>query len=138
MLIPDVNVLVAAYRDVAAHHMTARSWLESALSGPEPVGVTDAVLAGVVRVVTNPRIFSPPTTTASALEQMSDVRGAAQVVRPGRGWWSIFLRLCEQADARGPLVADAAHAATVIEAGATWVTFDRDFARFPGLSWRTP
>jgi toxin-antitoxin system PIN domain toxin len=138
MLIPDVNVLVAAYRDVAEHHEQARPWLESALSGPEPVGVTDAVLAGVVRVVTNPRIFRPPTATARAVEQMSDVRSATQLVRPGRGWWSIFARLCEQVGARGPLVADAAHAATAIEAGATWVTFDRDFARFPGLRWRTP
>lgn len=138
MLIPDVNVLVAAYRDTATHHEQARAWLESALSGPEPVGVTDSVLAGVVRVVTNRRIFAPPTTTATAVAQMEDVRAAAQVVRPGRGWWAIFVRLCEQADARGPLVAAAAHAATAIEAGAVWVTFDRDFARFPGLRWQTP
>lgn len=138
MLIPDVNVLVAAYRDASVHHAAARSWFESAMSGPEPVGVTDAVLAGVVRVLTHPRIFSPPTPTPTALEQMRDVREAAHVVRPGRSWWSVFVRLCAEADARGSLVADAAHAATAIEAGATWVTFDRDFARFPGLRWQTP
>ena len=138
MLIPDVNVLVAAYRDAAEDHEKARPWLESTLSGPEPVGVTDAVLTGVVRIVTNPRIFRPPTSTALAVEQMSTVRSATQLVRPGRGWWSIFAQLSEQAGARGPLVADAAHAATAIEAGATWVTLDRDFARFPGLRWQTP
>ncbi len=138
MLIPDVNVLVAAYRDTADGHAPARSWLEAALSGPEAVGVTDAVLSGVVRVVTNPRIFRPPTSTPVAIEQMSAVRSAAQLVRPGRTWWSIFGDLCDQASVRGPLVADAAHAATAIEAGATWVTFDRGFARFPGLRWRTP
>jgi toxin-antitoxin system PIN domain toxin len=138
MLIPDVNVLVAAYRDTAERHAVARSWLESALSGPEPVGVTDTVLAGAVRILTSPRIFRPPTSTPVAMEQMSTVRSAAQLIRPGRGWWSIFVQLCDQAGARGPLVADAAHAATAIEAGATWVTFDRDFARFPGLRWQTP
>lgn len=138
MLMPDVNVLVTAFRDTAERHVDARAWLESALNGPEPVGVTDAVLAGTVRILTNGRIFRPPTPTAQAIEQMSAVRSATEQVRPGRSWWSIFARLCEEVGARGPLVADAAHAATAMEAGATWVTFDRDFARFQGLRWRTP
>lgn len=138
MLVPDVNVLVAAYRSDHADHDIARSWLQTATAGVETVGLTDSVLAAVVRIVTNPRIFRTPTPRAEVLEELGTLREAAQVVRPGRSWWSIFARLCEQADARGPLVADAAHAATAIEAGATWVTFDRDFARFPGLRWRTP
>jgi len=29
-------------------------------------------------------------------------------------------------------------APSAIEAGSTWVTLDRDFARFPGLDWRVP
>lgn len=36
------------------------------------------------------------------------------------------------------LVSDASHAATAIEAGATWVSFDRDFARSAELTWRVP
>jgi hypothetical protein len=35
-------------------------------------------------------------------------------------------------------VADAYLAALAIEAGAEWITTDRDFARFPGLRWRHP
>lgn len=138
MFMPDVNVLVDAHREATEGHEAARSWLESALSGPEPVGVSDAVLAGTVRILTNRRIFHPPTPTAQAIEQMSAVRAAAHDVRPGRAWWSIFIGLCEAVGAKGPLISDVAHAATAIEAGATWVTFDRDFARFPGLRWRTP
>ncbi|WP_169053857.1 hypothetical protein [Agromyces sp. H66] len=28
--------------------------------------------------------------------------------------------------------------AIAIEHGATWITLDRDFARFPGLRWEVP
>ncbi|SDV00224.1 toxin-antitoxin system PIN domain toxin [Microlunatus sagamiharensis] len=138
MLIPDVNVLVAALRSDHEHHDVARSWLQSAVAGVEPVGVTESVLAAVVRVVTNPRIFRTPTPAVQILGELERLRAVTQVVRPGRSWWSVFRELCVQSSARGPLVSDAAHAATAIEAGATWVTFDRHFARFPGLRWQTP
>ena len=52
--------------------------------------------------------------------------------------WELVARLCREADARGNLVADAQHAAVAIENGATWVSLDRDFARFPGLRWVVP
>ena len=46
--------------------------------------------------------------------------------------------LLADAQARGPLVSDAALAALAIEHGATLCTTDRDFARFPGLRWKNP
>lgn len=138
MLIPDVNVLVAAYRSDHEHHGIARSWLQSAVAGVEPLGLTESVLAAVVRIVTHPRIFRTPTPAVEIFTELERLRAVAHVVRPGRTWWSVFRDLCVQSSTRGPLVSDAAHAATAIEAGATWVTFDRDFARFPGLRWQTP
>ena len=138
MLIPDVDVLVAAYRVDHEVHEVASSWLQSATSGVEVVGVTDDVLAAVVRIVTHPRVFRTPTPLARIFGQLDRLREQTQTVRPGRSWWSVFSALCDQAQARGALVSDAAHAATAIEAGATWVTFDRGFARFPGLRWQTP
>jgi uncharacterized protein len=36
---------------------------------------------------------------------------------------------------RGPRVSDGWFAALAIEHGCTFVTFDRDFACFPGLRW---
>ena len=38
----------------------------------------------------------------------------------------------------GKLLADAYHAATALEHGCEWYTFDGDFARFPDLRWRHP
>jgi predicted nucleic acid-binding protein len=46
--------------------------------------------------------------------------------------------LCIDTDARGPRLTDAWFAALAIEFGCTWITVDRDFARFPGLTWRLP
>jgi uncharacterized protein len=138
MLIPDVNVLVAAFRSDHEHHDVARSWLQSAVASVEPIGVTESVLSAVVRIVTDPRIFRTPTPAAEILDELERLRTVAHVIRPGRTWWPVFRQLCLLSSARGPLVSDAAHATTAIEAGATWVTFDRGFARFPGLRWQTP
>ena len=138
MWIPDVNVLVAAYRTDHDHHEVARTWLQSAMAAVEPVGLTESVLSAVVRIVTDPRIFRVPTAPEQAFVELDRLLERSHLVRPGRTWWSIFRNLCVEASARGALVADAAHAATAIEAGATWVTFDRDFARFPRLRWQTP
>lgn len=137
---PDVNVLVAAHRTDAPQHQVARAWLEDTLTRGIAVGLSEAVTTGFVRVVTHPRIFLDPTPLAEALEQCDRLYRADRVVQvaPGKSHWSLFVRLCEEADARGNLVADAAHAATALEAGATWMSFDHDFARFPGLSWRPP
>ena len=52
--------------------------------------------------------------------------------------WTIFRDLCVKTGTRGPRVSDAWFAALAIEHGCTWITFDRDYARFDGLEWREP
>ena len=140
MIIPDVNVLVGAFRVDAPDHDRLRAWLEAAVVGVEDLGLTDAVLTGTVRVLTHPRVFVQPTPLARALEQVAALHAADGVVRvtPTPRHWEVLEQLCRAADARGNLVADAAHAAVAIEHGALWVTLDRDFARFPGLRWAPP
>jgi toxin-antitoxin system PIN domain toxin len=140
MLMPDVNVLVGAYRTDVEHHVALKTWLETAVSAGESVGISDAVASGFVRVVTHPRVFAVPTPLETSLAQMRSLLAASGVLRvtPSDGYWDVFDRLCVRADARGNLVADAAHAAVAIQTGATWITLDRDFARFEGLKWRSP
>ncbi|WP_460517560.1 TA system VapC family ribonuclease toxin [Humibacter antri] len=136
----DVNVLVGAYRTGTQHHDELAEWLENAVNAPAPLGLTDAVLAGFVRVVTHPRIFEVPTPLSLALAQASALRDASgtAVVLPGASAWSIFVGLCANGNAKGNLVADCMHAAVAIEAGATWVTLDRDFTRFQELTVESP
>ena len=60
------------------------------------------------------------------------------IVEPGERHWSILRRLCFETEIRGPRVTDAWFAALAIEHACTWITYDRDFARFPGLNWQEP
>jgi toxin-antitoxin system PIN domain toxin len=140
VIVPDVNVLLYAARDDTTDHEAYRRWLVDALHGPEAVGLSELVLSAVVRVLTNPRVFDPPMPLPDALAYVDALRAQPRAValRPGERHWALFTELCRTGDARGNLVADAYHAALVVEAGGVLVTTDRDFARFPGLRWRHP
>ncbi len=140
MLLPDVNVLVHAFRPDASEHKISKAWLEGVVNGEAAYGCSDHVLSGFLRTVTHPRIFAKPDSLADAVAFADVLRSQPQCVRvaPGPSHWSIFSRLCEQAGAKGNLVLDAFFAAMAIESGCEWVTFDRDFSRFPGLRWRHP
>jgi hypothetical protein len=124
----------------APEHAAYRDWLRGAIDGDEAFGVSDLVLSGFVRVVTHPRIFSPPEPLEAALGFASGLKSRANVVpvAPGGRHWSIFERLCREGGVRGSLVADAYLAALAIESGSEWITADRDYSRFPGLRWRHP
>lgn len=140
MILTDVNVLVYAHRQDAAEHSAYRSWLESAINSDQAYGLSDVVLSGFLRVVTHPRVFAAASPLADALKfvQQLRVRPNAVLIQPGPRHWEIFERLCKSASARGNLVADAFLAALAIESGSEWITTDRDFSRFPGLTWRHP
>jgi uncharacterized protein len=140
MLLADVNVLVYAHRPESRQHEEYRAWLSAGLSGPEPFGVSELVLSGFLRIVTHHRVYIEPTPTDVALAFCAAVLDApASVpVRPGPRHWSLFAGLCSAVGAKGNVIPDAFHAALAIEHGATWMTTDRGFARFPGLRWAVP
>ena len=140
MIVPDVNVLLYAFRDDLPAHEDYRGWLVDRLVGEEAVALPGSVLAGFMRVVTHPMIFSPPTPPHEAAAFIEALRAAPSAVTPSLSASHIdtFLRLCSRANAKGSLVADAYLAAVAVELDAVLMTTDRDFARFPGLRWRHP
>jgi toxin-antitoxin system PIN domain toxin len=140
MILPDVNVLVYAHREDSPNHRAYREWLESAINSDQAYGITDIVLSGFLRVVTHPRVFNPPSTIEQALAFVHNVRNQPNcvIIRPGPRHWAIFEELCRAANVKGNLVPDAFLAALAIESGSEWITTDRDYSRFPGLSWRHP
>jgi toxin-antitoxin system PIN domain toxin len=104
----------------------------------EPFALSDVVLSGFLRIVTNARILDPPTpmdTAVAFCERLVDWPRSS-FIAPSRRHWDVFVSLCK--DINGPLVADACIAALAIERGCELVTTDSDFARFPGLRWRHP
>jgi toxin-antitoxin system PIN domain toxin len=136
----DVNVLVAAHREDAVHHDTCHVWLGSQIHGSADFGVCPQVLSGVIRVETHPQIYQPPTPLDNVLGfvRMLLERPNRVLIEPGPEHWTIFCELCRKSKATGNLVQDAWYAALAIEAGCTWITLDRDYARFEGLRWREP
>ena len=140
MLVPDVNVLVYAHRADASDHKRHLTWLEGLINDDAAYGVVDLVLSGFIRIVTHPRVFSPPSALDDALAFVDALRLRPNcvTVTPGPRHWDLFVSLCRRAGAKGNLVPDAYLAALAIESGSEWVTTDRGFARFPGLRWRHP
>jgi len=137
---PDVNVLVGALHEESPDHERLAEWMEDTINGDFPLSLSSLVVGGLVRVVTNPRIFAHPMTTDMILTtcEMMLGSGGAVIAYPGQRHFSIFSSLCRAVSARGNLVSDAQYAALAIETNATWVSFDEDFARFPGLKWEKP
>ena len=132
---PDVNVLVSAFREDAVHHERCRRWLVEALSGRDRVGLFELVLSGVLRVLTHPRIFHPPTPGAAAIAFVDALlaQPASMALRPGGAHWRIFRGMSETLQLRGNRIPDAYHAALAIEHGCEWVTLDRGFSAYSGL-----
>lgn len=140
MILPDVNILVFAHRADLPDHTAYKDWLHNLINGKQAFGISDIVLSGFIRVVTHPRIFTPPSTIPQALIFTEELRARSNFVNinPGPRHWEIFTKLCRSSNVKGNLVADAYLAAIAIESGSEWVTTDRDFSRFPGLRWRHP
>jgi toxin-antitoxin system PIN domain toxin len=140
VILPDVNVLVYAHREDAPDHAAYREWLEIIINSDQAYGMADLVLSGFLRVVTHPRVFERPSGLDQALAFITDVRTQPNcvLIRPGPRHWAIFERLCKAVNAKGNLVPDAYLAALAIESGSEWITTDRDYSRFPQLSWRHP
>ena len=140
MILPDVNVLIYAYRADSPDHLRYKTWLESVINGPSAYGVAPQVVGSVVRICTHPRIFAVPDQCVDVLRFGRTLleQPNATIVTPGGRHWSIFESLCDDAKATGNLVQDAWLAALAIESGCEWISTDRDYARFPGLMWRAP
>ncbi|MBN8995760.1 MAG: type II toxin-antitoxin system VapC family toxin [Rhizobiales bacterium] len=140
MILPDVNVLVHAFRKEAPEHPLCNSWLNAALQALEPFGISPLALSAVVRITSNTRTLPYPSTFEEIFRFTDYLTSQphCRLVTPGERHWDIFRRLCIETNTRGPRVTDAWYAALAIEAGATFVTLDRDLARFPGLRWEKP
>lgn len=140
MILPDVNVLVCAFRSDAKDHSSHRVWLQGVIDGPSVYGISPQVLASLIRICTHRRIFVRPSSLTEAFEFCRILTSPphCSLVVPGPRHWEIFKGLCASASAVGNLVQDAWFAALAIESGCEWITTDRDYARFEGLKSRPP
>jgi toxin-antitoxin system PIN domain toxin len=140
MVVVDANVLLYAVDRASAHHERAVSWLDSALIGAEAVGLAWVALLAFVRIATSPAVFPKPLMTDEAMAQVEAwlASPAAVVAEPTTRHSSLLRGLLRDTGTAGNLTTDAHLAALAVEHGAEIVSYDRDFARFPGVRHRLP
>ena len=140
MILPDVNILVNAFRKDVAHHQLCRSWLDRTVLGVSRFGISPLSLNALVRITTNARAFKTPSSIEDAIGFCNDIleQTHCQLVEPGERHWGTFCQLCIDTKTTGPLVTDAWYAALAIEWDCEWITLDGDYARVPGLKWQRP
>jgi toxin-antitoxin system PIN domain toxin len=133
---PDVNVLVAASRSDHPHHRVAHAWLTAAAAAASTGGslvLLPMVLAGLVRLVTSPKIFQVPTPVEDAVAFVDALLAVQGVRVPTLGpEWPRLRQLCLDKQLKGNAVPDAWIAAATIHLGEHLVSFDRDFKKLIG------
>lgn len=140
MKLVDANVLLYAVNVDTEHHERSRTWLDGSLSGRATVGFAWISLLAFVRLSTKAGLFPAPLTTADALDRVDAWLGVgpAVLLHPGPEHARLLRSMLSTTGAAGNLVNDAHLAALATEHKATIVSFDDDFARFPGVRWERP
>ena len=140
MKIVDLNVLLYAINSSAKHHKKARCCWEAALGNDEPVGLAWTVILGFLRLTTRPSIFPRPLDVGEACKWVERwlARPNVRIVQESDEHMRFLRGLLEETGAAGNLTSDAHLAALALSHGATLVSFDNDFARFPRLRWINP
>jgi uncharacterized protein len=136
----DANVLLYAVNESDDKHERSRAWLDGALNGQTPVGFAWITLLAFVRLSTKVGLFPSPLAVDEALDRVQDwtAQPPSVVLEPTTRHLAVLAGLLQEVGAGGNLVNDAHLAALAVEHGATIITYDTDFGRFPGVESRPP
>jgi len=141
MIAVDTNLLVYGHREDSPWHDAAYKRIAELAEGRAPWAIPWPCLHEFIAVVTHPRIYSPPTPLAGALDQVEAWLESPSLVllAETEGYWPELRNLLEQGRIAGAQVHDARVAAICLVHGVRelW-TVDRDFGRFPTLIIRNP
>ncbi len=140
MKVIDLNILIYAVNADAPNHEKARIWWENSLSETETIGLSWSVLLGFLRITTNPRIMPIPIAYRQAIDTVDNwlKQAPVQLVTPTDRHWTILKQLLGHLGTAANITTDSHLAALAIERGATLISTDPDFARFPNLKWDNP
>jgi toxin-antitoxin system PIN domain toxin len=140
VILVDASLLLYAYNTSAPEHVAARDWWSARLDSPGLVGLAWVTILAFLRITTSPRVYPRPFSGAHARRQV-DLwleRSQVRILQPGERHWPILRELLATSQSTGPLTTDAHLAALALEHGASLCSTDRDFTRFPGLTWENP
>jgi len=136
----DANVLIYAFRRDSPQHGACYTWLSKTLSSGESVAVPSWVELTVLRINTLPSLGDLAAAPEEVFAFLYGLRTqpSYQLVEPGANHLAILESLCQSQNLRGNDLNDAFLAALALERGATLISTDQGFGRFPGLRWLNP
>ncbi len=141
MIALDTNLLVYAHRAESQFHARAAECLRSLAEGRAAWAIPWPCLHEFSAVVTNTRIFSPPSAPRVAIQTIEAwlASPTLQLLAETAEHWATLSTLCGASDIAGARIHDARIAALCLEHGVRelW-SADRDFERFPAIHVRNP
>ena len=132
----DVNVLLAMVAERHVHHVRCVNWWKHRQDN-SPVLICREVQAALLRLLSNTTVMGPDVLTLSQAWSVYALLlkdgGFSRVIEP-RGLDSRWEHLCRPFKHAPKVAMDAYLAAFAISGGFTFVTLDRAFTPFDGLS----
>lgn len=126
-------MLIAAAREDHSTHAAAKAWLTQAAldahNGDCKIALPMVVVSGFVRLVTHPKIMSPPNTPDEALAYINALLDVLQITVSEVRTWEPFQALIARQQLAGNDIPDAWLASYAEATGATVVTFDKGFKK---------
>ncbi len=130
----DTNVLVRARFEAAPRHVPARRWMQEVADGGEALRISRQVLREYLATVTRPQGWSPPLAIDTALQHVSVLETAFEILEDGPRVTRTLTALCREVPVAGKQIHDANIVATMLAHGESrLLTFNPgDFRRYDG------
>jgi toxin-antitoxin system PIN domain toxin len=137
----DSNILIYAHREESPFHAAALACMVELAESRAAWAIPWPCVHEFLAIVTNPRVYTPPSPLAVALDAMDAwLRSpSAVLLAEGPTHWPTLRRMLVAGQIAGGRVHDARIAALCIQHGVRelWSS-DRDFSRFPDLATANP
>lgn len=137
----DTNILVYSYRDELPEHEAAWTCMRSLSESHATWAIPWPCIHEFLGVVTNPKIFRPPSPMEHAIAQIDAWLESPSLTLIGEttAHWLYLRQILTAANIVGPKIHDARIAAICRQHGvSTLFSVDRDFSRFPELRTVNP
>jgi toxin-antitoxin system PIN domain toxin len=137
----DTNILIYAHRTDSPFHAAAARRIRELAEGSGAWAIPWPCVHELLAIVTNPRIYDPPTEVAIALDYVDALLQSPGLILLAETdiHWKSLSALIAAGRIAGGRVHDARIAAICIQHGVRdlW-SADRDFSRFPELTVVNP
>jgi toxin-antitoxin system PIN domain toxin len=137
----DTNILVYVHRKESPWHNASVDRLRILAESGSPWAIPWPCIHEFLAIVTHPKVYSPPTPLAHALQQVDDwlESPALQVIGEITGYWSVLKAAMLSGRVLGAMAHDARIFAVCRQHGVkTLWSADRDMTRFAGIRVLNP